>query len=191
MSVVLYGSQTDDAKSSVDGLWCSEWLHEPPWCSCIGFVVGAQLFYMPKQWCYLCESSNAYLHLSWLQDTWLSQLLQEYVHGGHILIPVEIVCLYIFLWPGTFRDGSSFSIYSPNHVGHLDPSEAVLHPHCSWYVYIRAPSAKSIVSDDVHSGRSLMKARKRRGPRTVPCGTPEMTSASVDTEPSTSTCCFL
>ena len=37
----------------------------------------------------------------------------------------------------------------------------------------------------------MMNARKRRGSRTLPCGTPERTSASVDMEPSSNTCSFL
>ena len=38
---------------------------------------------------------------------------------------------------------------------------------------------------------SLINARKRRGLRTVPCGTPDNTSASEDFVPSNKTDCFL
>ena len=43
----------------------------------------------------------------------------------------------------------------------------------------------------VISGRSFIIAKKRSGPRTVPCGTPERTSALVDLVPSKRTDCFL
>ena len=44
------------------------------------------------------------------------------------------------------------------------------------------------MSDLVQSGMSFMEARNKRGPRTVPCGTPERTSAVVDIFPSMMTC---
>ena len=39
--------------------------------------------------------------------------------------------------------------------------------------YNSESSAKSLVVDDTHSGRSFIKTRKSRGPRTDPCETPE------------------
>ena len=56
-------------------------------------------------------------------------------------------------------------------------------------LYKRESSAKSRMSDLVQSGMSLMKVRNRRGPRTVPCGTPERTSAVVDVFPSMMSLC--
>ena len=40
----------------------------------------------------------------------------------------------------------------------------------------------------MHSGRSLMKARKQRGPMAVPWGTPDETSALSDVAPLITTC---
>ena len=37
------------------------------------------------------------------------------------------------------------------------------------------------------SGMLLMKARKRTGPSTLPCGTPDVTTASAGHSPSTTT----
>ena len=58
-------------------------------------------------------------------------------------------------------------------------------------LYIKASSAKSLTSDEVYSGRSLMNVRNRRGPITVPCGTPDMTSAHEEVYPSSVTLCVL
>ena len=44
-------------------------------------------------------------------------------------------------------------------------------------------SANSLVSDEVHSDKSLMNARKYSGPFKVPWGTPEETSAWSDVFP--------
>jgi len=49
----------------------------------------------------------------------------------------------------------------------------------------RLSSAKSLVEElGVESGRSFMYRRKRRGPRTVPCGTPEETGTGSEDTPS-------
>ena len=56
----------------------------------------------------------------------------------------------------------------------------------------RQSSAKSLVDEFwTTCGRSLMYARKRRGPRTVPWGTPDVMSAGEECTPSRSTSCFL
>ena len=54
-------------------------------------------------------------------------------------------------------------------------------------LYIILSSANNLQSDDTHSGRSFMNARKRISPRTEPWGTPDVTSASCDPAPSTMT----
>jgi hypothetical protein len=43
------------------------------------------------------------------------------------------------------------------------------------FLWSRQSSAKSLTDDLTKSGKSLMWQRKRRGPSTVPCGTPEST----------------
>ena len=48
-----------------------------------------------------------------------------------------------------------------------------------------------IVEDDTHAGRSLMNIRKCRGPKTLPCSTPEVILASELFCPSTRTVCVL
>ena len=48
---------------------------------------------------------------------------------------------------------------------------------------------RTCVSGWTTDGRSLMKHRKSRGPKMVPCGTPDLTSALVDRWPSTQTLC--
>ena len=58
-------------------------------------------------------------------------------------------------------------------------------------LYKSPSSANNRVFDVVTSGKSLMNARKRSGPRTVPCGTPKRTSACDDRTPSRRTCCCL
>ena len=56
----------------------------------------------------------------------------------------------------------------------------------------KSPSSENKrVFDVVTAGISLMNARKRSGPRTVPRGTPERTSACDDWTPSSRTCCCL
>ena len=56
----------------------------------------------------------------------------------------------------------------------------------------RQSSANNLASECfVDSGMPLTKARKSKGPNTVPCGTPESTSASVDSVPSSKPDCFL
>jgi hypothetical protein len=64
------------------------------------------------------------------------------------------------------------------------------HPDFIQAKYIPA-SAKRRASELVTSGRSLMKVRKSSGPRTVPCGTPDNTSAVDEVWPSRRTCARL
>ena len=58
-------------------------------------------------------------------------------------------------------------------------------------LYSWQSSAKRRASELVTSGRSLMKVKKSSGPRTVPCGTPDNTSAVDEAWPSRRTCCSL
>ena len=53
----------------------------------------------------------------------------------------------------------------------------------------RQSSANSLASDSVDSGRSLINSKKRKGPSTVPCDTPDSTSVVVDLWPSSCTSC--
>ena len=48
-------------------------------------------------------------------------------------------------------------------------------------------SAKSQIPDSTQSGRSLIKRRKSRGPKTIPCGTPLSNWMLSDVAPSTVT----
>ena len=58
----------------------------------------------------------------------------------------------------------------------------------SWIVrYIRQSSAKSLVVEDAIPGRSLIKTKKSRGPRTVPWGTPDVTNEVLEDCPSIKT----
>ena len=43
--------------------------------------------------------------------------------------------------------------------------------------YIRQSSANDLISEFTESGRSFIKRRNKRGPSTVPCGTPESTGS--------------
>ena len=47
------------------------------------------------------------------------------------------------------------------------------------------------VLDFTLEGRSLMNARNSKGPRTLPCGTSEVTGVVSEQEPSSTTCCVL
>ena len=52
-------------------------------------------------------------------------------------------------------------------------------------------SANSLALAITQSGKSLINSRNKRGPRTVPCGTPLTTGALSETAPSTMTCWLL
>ena len=58
---------------------------------------------------------------------------------------------------------------------------------------IKLSSANSLVEEpaEMDSGRSLIYSKKRRGPRTVPCGTPEETGTESEEAPSSTTRCVL
>ena len=56
--------------------------------------------------------------------------------------------------------------------------------------YMAVSSAKSLTLDFTCSGRSFMYARKRIGPRTEPCRTPEETGTSSELMPLITTVCF-
>ena len=60
-------------------------------------------------------------------------------------------------------------------------------------LYKRESSANSLnfVPLDKPLEISLIYTRKKRGPKTVPCGTPERTLDGLDDIPSTTTLCFL
>ena len=57
--------------------------------------------------------------------------------------------------------------------------------------YMAVLSGKSLTLVRTCSGRSLMHARKRMGPRTEPCGTPEDTGMLSELIPLITTDCFL
>jgi len=69
---------------------------------------------------------------------------------------------------------------------------------CSWivswsdviFLYRMQSSAKRRISDVMLSETSLMYRRKSKGPRTVPCGTPDVTGSQVDWDPFTTTRCL-
>ena len=56
--------------------------------------------------------------------------------------------------------------------------------------YMAVSSAKCLTLDLTYSGRSLLYARKRIGPRTEHCGTPEETGTSSELIPLITTVCF-
>ena len=56
--------------------------------------------------------------------------------------------------------------------------------------YKAVSSANSLTLDLTCSGRSFMYARKRIGPRTEPCGTPEETEMLSELIPLITTACF-
>ena len=58
-------------------------------------------------------------------------------------------------------------------------------------LYSRQSSAKKRAAELVTSGRSLVKVKTSSGPRTVPCGTPDNTSAVDEVWQSMRTCCSL
>ena len=57
--------------------------------------------------------------------------------------------------------------------------------------YLAVSSAKSLTLDLTCSGRSFIYARKRMGPRTEPCGTPDETWILSEMIPLMTTACFL
>ena len=57
--------------------------------------------------------------------------------------------------------------------------------------YSRQSSAKRRTFEVRLLGRSFMYSRKKRGPSTVPCGTPEVTWMGVDADPFITTCWVL
>ena len=56
--------------------------------------------------------------------------------------------------------------------------------------YKAVPSAKRLTLDLTCLGRSFMHARKRKGPKTEPCGTPEETEILSECIPKITTACF-
>jgi hypothetical protein len=59
------------------------------------------------------------------------------------------------------------------------------------FLYIIQPSAKSLLVDSVFLHVSFTFARNSSGPRTLPCGTPDVTLTSSDNCPPTLTLCVL
>ena len=55
------------------------------------------------------------------------------------------------------------------------------------FLYKRVSSAKSREMESTFCGMSFMYSKDKRGPRTLPCGTPDVTGAGPDVCPSTST----
>ena len=56
-------------------------------------------------------------------------------------------------------------------------------------LYRTESSANRRTVEWILSGRSLMYIRKRRGPSTVPCGTPDLTWVQGECSPLTTTLC--
>ena len=57
--------------------------------------------------------------------------------------------------------------------------------------YMAVSSAKSLTLDITFSGRSFMYAKKRIGPRTEPCRTPDETGIELELVPLETNGCFL
>ena len=57
--------------------------------------------------------------------------------------------------------------------------------------YMAVSSAKSLTLDLTCSGRPFIYAKKRMGPRTEPCGTPDETEILSEEIPLMTTACFL
>ena len=55
----------------------------------------------------------------------------------------------------------------------------------------RLSSTMSLTVEQMVSGMSLMQTRDSKGRRTVPCGTPEVTSVALECTPSSTTSCCL
>ena len=56
---------------------------------------------------------------------------------------------------------------------------------------MRQSSANNLILEVMSDVMSLMNEMNRRGPKTVPCGTPEETWIHSEEEPSTTTLCDL
>ena len=55
----------------------------------------------------------------------------------------------------------------------------------------RKKSAKSLISDSMSAVMAFMCRENSKGPRTVPCGTPDTTGVQSDLTPFTTTRCCL
>ena len=77
--------------------------------------------------------------------------------------------------------------------GGLNPSDDSQHHRWKWVVctqhYRSLVNNLTVVEFVMQSGRSFISIRKSRGPRTLPCGTPDDTMDSLLFWPSTSTDC--
>ena len=60
-----------------------------------------------------------------------------------------------------------------------------------WFCTVENRQQKVVLKRKTLEGRSLLYTRNRRGPSTVPCGTPDVTAARDDVFPSRTTCWFL
>jgi hypothetical protein len=70
----------------------------------------------------------------------------------------------------------------------MDYSATVWDPYLQKDIeYNRQSSANRRTWNVTHFGRSFMRHRKSKGPRTVPCGTPESTVHADENSPSTTT----
>ena len=106
----------------------------------------------------------------------------------------DAVWLYNLLWfPGDNVDDSAFTwieIHLPGFFPMLKGNQVFL--KLVWFVTLRNNrqlSANSLVELVlITSGRSFINVKNSRGPRTMPCGTPETTSTSEESMPSSSTC---
>ena len=103
---------------------------------------------------------------------------------GHYLQVTRIV-VHFLEWKDIRQSDSNFSS--------AERSSCSLFESCKLSIWrnSKQSSANNLAWESTTEERSLIKARNKRRPRTVPWGTPEVTSASSDLAPSIRTCCFL
>ena len=96
------------------------------------------------------------------------------------------LCLLV-IWRTSHFDGLKSMFYFLSHSSSADRSawSAAVSSGDATGQCSRVLSAKRPVSEDTHSGRSLMYTRKSRGPKTLPCWTPDRTGALSEFTPST------
>ena len=61
---------------------------------------------------------------------------------------------------------------------------------CLFIIVLKQPSAKWRTLEFTQDSESLMGIKNKRGPKTVPCGTPDFTLAILEKLPSTMTRCL-
>ena len=110
-----------------------------------------------------------------------------------LLCSIDFHLHYFFQFPCVHLSGCSVSIQSWLHFSMVVMSCCSI----SWsFVFIMdlnilISSENRNVSDWVRFGKSFMYNTKSRGPMTVPCGIPDVTSCQFDSFPFTATFCLL